>query len=67
MHVLHLFLACRGVAILPGVGFVSASHDCSLRVWSGAGEVLSELLGHTAIIYSVAATAAGRIASGEAQ
>jgi phospholipase A-2-activating protein len=45
---------------------VSASHDCSLRVWSGTGEVLSELLGHTAIIYSVAATAEGRIASGEA-
>jgi hypothetical protein len=36
-------------------------------LWSGAGEVLAELLGHSAIIYSVAATADGRIASGEVQ
>jgi hypothetical protein len=34
-------------------------------LWSGAGEVLAELLAHSAIIYSVAATADGRIASGE--
>lgn len=54
----------RGVAILPGVGFVSGSHDCSLRVWSLEGDVLAELLGHSAIIYHVAATDSGLIASG---
>jgi WD40 repeat protein len=56
---------CRGVCVLPGVGFVSGSHDCSLRVWSLSGEVMAELCGHSAIIYSVAATPAGLIASGE--
>lgn len=50
--------------MLPGIGFVSGSHDCSLRVWSLEGDVLAELLGHTAIIYHVAATADGLIASG---
>jgi len=44
---------------------VSGSHDCSLRVWSLEGEVLAELLGHTAIIYHVDATSNGTIASGE--
>jgi hypothetical protein len=43
---------------------VSGSHDCSLRVWSLEGDVLAELLGHTAIIYHVAATGNGTIASG---
>jgi hypothetical protein len=65
---LHLpcALSCtsRGLAVLPGVGFVSGSHDCSLRVWSLEGDVLAELLGHTAIIYHVATTADGLIASG---
>ena len=54
----------RGVCVLPGIGFVSGSHDCSLRVWSLEGDVLAELLGHTAIIYHVAATGNGTIASG---
>lgn len=43
---------------------MSGSHDCSLRVWSLEGDVLAELLGHTAIIYHVAATGSGVIASG---
>jgi hypothetical protein len=33
-------------------------------VWSLEGDVLAELMGHTAIIYHVAATADGIIASG---
>lgn len=58
-------LCCfRGLCILPGIGFVSASHDCTLKVWSLSREVLAELVGHTAIIYSVAATSTGLIASG---
>jgi phospholipase A-2-activating protein len=55
----------RGLAALPGVGFVSGSHDCSLRVWSLDGTTLAEMHGHTAIIYSVAAAgSSGLIASG---
>lgn len=50
--------------MLPNVGFVSASHDLTLRVWTGDGQVLAELLGHTAIIYAVTALENGTIASG---
>lgn len=46
------------------MGFVSASHDCTLRVWDLAGETLAELVGHTALVYAAAATANGLIASG---
>lgn len=54
----------RALCVLPGVGFVSASHDQSLRVWALTGETLAELYGHSAIIYCVAATPGGLIASG---
>ena len=47
---------CRGLALLPEVGVVSASHDQTLKVWTLAGECLSELVGHTALVYSAAAT-----------
>ena len=57
----------RGLCELPGTGFVSASHDMTLRVWSPDGSTLAELVGHTAIIYSCAATQAGLIASGVAR
>ena len=32
------------MALLPGIGFVSASHDCTLRVWDEAGALLAELV-----------------------
>ncbi len=33
---------------------MSGSHDKTARVWTFTGEVLSELVGHTEIIYNVA-------------
>ncbi|GAX81885.1 hypothetical protein CEUSTIGMA_g9313.t1 [Chlamydomonas eustigma] len=44
----------RALAVFPGLGLVSGSHDLTLRVWDMQGNTLAELLGHTAIIYSVA-------------
>jgi WD40 repeat protein len=55
---------CRGLALLPGVGVVSASHDQTLKVWTFEGECIGELVGHTALVYCVAATEEGLIASG---
>ena len=42
---------CRGLAVLPGLGVVSASHDQTLRVWTFAGDCLATVCGHNAIIY----------------
>lgn len=51
--------------MLPNVGFVSASHDGTLRVWAADGSVLAELVGHTALVYAVAASPdGGTLASG---
>jgi hypothetical protein len=36
----------------------------SVRVWALSGETLAEAYGHTALIYTVAATPGGLIASG---
>lgn len=54
----------RGLCEMPGIGFVSASHDTTLRVWSTDGETLTELIGHSALVYACAATSSGLIASG---
>lgn len=48
----------RALAASPDGGFVSGSHDMTLRVWSPEGRSLAELVGHTAIIYSVAVAGA---------
>eukprot|EP00983_Pelagomonas_calceolata_P081825 1155714-Pelagomonas_calceolata.AAC.2 len=56
--------APRSLAVLPGVGFVSASHDFTAKVWTLSGDIIAELLGHTALIYSVAALPNGLIATG---
>ena len=48
---------CRGLALLPGLGVVSASHDQSLRVWTMQGECVAQLAGHSAIVYAAAALA----------
>jgi len=46
----------RSLALLPhSLGVVSASHDMSLKVWTLDAEPLAELVGHTALVYSVAA------------
>jgi phospholipase A-2-activating protein len=55
----------RALASLPGVGLVTGSHDASLKVWTLEGEQLAELVGHTSLVYSVAAApAGGEVSSG---
>ncbi|XP_019413607.1 PREDICTED: phospholipase A-2-activating protein-like isoform X2 [Lupinus angustifolius] len=54
----------RGLAAMSGLGILSASHDGSLRLWAVSGEVLMEMVGHTAIVYSVDSHASGLIVSG---
>lgn len=54
----------RGLALMPNVGILSASHDGSVRLWATNGELLLEMVGHTAIVYCVAAHVSGDIASG---
>ena len=45
---------CRGLALMPGLGVLSASHDQTLRLWDVSGACLAEFIGHTAIVYAVA-------------
>ncbi|MCI23188.1 phospholipase A-2-activating protein, partial [Trifolium medium] len=54
----------RGLAVMSDLGILSASHDGSLRLWAASGEVLMEMVGHTAIVYSVDSHASGLIVSG---
>ncbi|KAF3622024.1 hypothetical protein FXO38_31543 [Capsicum annuum] len=54
----------RGLAAMPSLGVLSASHDGSIRLWELSGQVLLEMVGHTAIVYSVDAHASGLIVSG---
>ncbi|KAM3263838.1 hypothetical protein P3L10_000832 [Capsicum annuum] len=49
---------------MPSLGVLSASHDGSIRLWELSGQVLLEMVGHTAIVYSVDAHASGLIVSG---
>lgn len=52
-------IACRGLAIVPNIGFVSASHDMTLRLWDFTGEALSVFVGHEALVYSAAGSPDG--------
>ncbi|XP_027353628.1 phospholipase A-2-activating protein [Abrus precatorius] len=54
----------RGLAVMSDLGILSASHDGSLRLWTLNGQVLMEMVGHTAIVYSVDSHASGLIISG---
>ncbi|KAH1224605.1 Phospholipase A-2-activating protein [Glycine max] len=54
----------RCLSVMSGLGILSASHDGSLRLWAVSGEVLMEMVGHTAIVYSVDSHASGLIVSG---
>ena len=51
----------RGLALLPNLGVVSASHDQTLRVWTFQGECIAELVGHTALVYSAACSEDGTL------
>ena len=54
-------ICCRGLALLPNIGVVSASHDQTLRVWTYSGDCIAELVGHTALVYSVACSDDGSL------
>lgn len=49
----------RGMAVVPGIGVVTASHDHSAKVWTAGGDLVAELVGHTAILYAAAASPGG--------
>ena len=53
----------RGLALLADYGVVSASHDMTLKVWDFQGSIVSDLIGHTAIVYSAATSPSGLVAS----
>ncbi|XP_042494944.1 phospholipase A-2-activating protein [Macadamia integrifolia] len=65
---LHTFVGhtdtVRGLAVMPGLGILSASHDGSIRLWAITGQILMEMVGHTSIVYSVDAHVSGLIVSG---
>jgi hypothetical protein len=44
-------LPCRGLSLIPGLGFASASHDGTLRLWTNGGDAIAALEGHTALVY----------------
>ena len=55
----------RGLCPYPNLGFVSCSHDMSLKVWDMQGQCISDLIGHTALVYACAVQGGGGlIASG---
>ncbi|XP_050232267.1 uncharacterized protein LOC126680979 isoform X2 [Mercurialis annua] len=54
----------RGLAEMHGLGILSASHDGSIRLWALTGQTLMEMVGHTAIVYSVNSHSSGLIVSG---
>lgn len=46
--------AVRALALLPGVGFLSASNDGTVRMWELGGTCLHTLEAHSSFIYSIA-------------
>lgn len=54
----------RGLALMPGVGYLSASHDCTARLWTHGGDSAAIFAGHTALVYAVAALASGKALTG---
>eukprot|EP00191_Tetraselmis_sp_GSL018_P010623 CAMPEP_0177617532 /NCGR_PEP_ID=MMETSP0419_2-20121207/24957_1 /TAXON_ID=582737 /ORGANISM="Tetraselmis sp., Strain GSL018" /LENGTH=392 /DNA_ID=CAMNT_0019116099 /DNA_START=165 /DNA_END=1341 /DNA_ORIENTATION=- len=53
----------RGLAEFPNLGFVSASHDQTLKVWTYGGELAADLIGHQALVYAAAVVAETLVAS----
>ncbi|KAE8702211.1 4-hydroxy-3-methylbut-2-enyl diphosphate reductase [Hibiscus syriacus] len=68
MTCLHAFTGhtdtVRGLAVMHGLGILSASHDGSIMLWAQSGEVLMVMVGHTSIVYSVDSHVSGLIVSG---
>ncbi|RVW48430.1 Ubiquitin homeostasis protein lub1 [Vitis vinifera] len=64
MYFVNFADTVRGLAVMPDLGVLSASHDGSIRLWALTGETLMEMVGHTSIVYSVDSHASGLIVSG---
>jgi phospholipase A-2-activating protein len=44
----------RGIANVPGVGFLSCANDGMIYLWSYTGEVLHSYIGHSDYVYTIA-------------
>jgi phospholipase A-2-activating protein len=51
--------AVRALALLPGVGFLSASNDGTVKLWELGGTMLHSLDAHQSFIYSVSVLPSG--------
>ena len=50
----------RCLALAPdGLGFLSGSHDSTVRLWALSGETLGEFRSHSSLVFCVAATHSG--------
>lgn len=54
----------RALCEVPGKGFLSGSHDATLRLWNLAGHCSTVFTGHTSLVYTCAVSRSC-IASGE--
>eukprot|EP01023_Acetabularia_acetabulum_P006331 TRINITY_DN12645_c0_g1_i7.p1 TRINITY_DN12645_c0_g1~~TRINITY_DN12645_c0_g1_i7.p1 ORF type:complete len:643 (+),score=127.84 TRINITY_DN12645_c0_g1_i7:2-1930(+) len=54
----------RALAEYPGLGFVSGAHDLTAKLWTLDGQIVSEFIGHKMLIYAVAVSQQGIVASG---
>ncbi|KAE8686785.1 cytochrome c bioproteinsis protein CCS1 [Hibiscus syriacus] len=60
----YLIDTVRGLAVMHGLGILSASNDGSIMLWAQSGEVLMVMVGHSSIVYSVDSHVSGLIVSG---
>lgn len=49
----------RGLAHVPGLGFLSCSNDTLVKLWTYDGEVQAALVGHSNFVYAVAVSPDG--------
>jgi len=51
----------RGLAELPGVGFLTVANDGNLKTWTLQGDCVHEIPAHSNLVYSVIVTPSGEI------
>lgn len=54
----------RQLALVEGLGFLSASNDETLKLWTFEGELISLIKGHCGFVFSCAAISFDRYLSG---
>jgi phospholipase A-2-activating protein len=42
----------REIAFVPGVGYLTCSNDCSIKVWSHSLEILITMRGHDGFVFT---------------